>query len=237
MTTLWNPIRLAKCLAGLSLAVLLTLHGDVSVDAAAPAATPIYSCNFTPGNWNRADWTRVKNPHGDFGEWIQRDDCIVNRVPEGASPAELQGKRSAQTYASMVYKEKLAGNVTITSTMAFTLEMAPLIVLAPNFPENAKGQKEYAEHFEVVIFNQGVNVWRHFFQDGKLTYRKAAFAEFPLKKDTKYTLEVSKKGKTLTVSVAGHTLGYYDDALPDSFYVGITGCEGLNRFYDFSARR
>jgi hypothetical protein len=77
----------------------------------------------------------------------------------------------------------------------------------------------------------------HFVQDGKLTYRLIGFAKFPLEKDTKYTLEVQKAGKTLTVSVAGHTFGCYDEALPDSFYAGITGCEGLNRFYDFTLRR
>ena len=48
---------------------------------------------------------------------------------------------------------------------------------------------------------------------------------------------MKKADKTLTVSVAGHTFGYFEDALPDSFYVGITGCEGLNRFYDFTVRR
>ena len=40
----------------------------------------------------------------------------------------------------------------------------------------------------------------------------------------------------LAVSVAGHTFGYAEDALPDSCQVGITGCEGLNRFYDFAVR-
>jgi hypothetical protein len=217
--------------------ILLTLPGNVSVDAADSAAGPIYCCTFTTGHWNRADWIRVKNPHGDFGDWIQRDGCLVNQVPDGATPIELKGKRAAQTYASMVYKEKVTGSVAVTSTMAFADEMAPLIVLAADLPENAKGQKEYAEHFEIVIFNKGVNVWHHFAKDGKLTYRKAAFADFPLEKDTKYKLEVKKTGKTLAVSVAGHTFGYVDDALPDAFYVGITGCEGLNRFFDFSVRR
>jgi hypothetical protein len=41
----------------------------------------------------------------------------------------------------------------------------------------------------------------------------------------------------VTVSVADHTFGYIDDVLPESFFVGITGCEGLNRFYDFAVRR
>jgi hypothetical protein len=148
-----------------------------------------------------------------------------------------QNLRSDIMKTYMVCKEKITGNVTITSTMAFTCKMAPLIVLAPNFRENAKGQKEYAEHFEVVIFNEGVNIWRYFVTGGKLAFRKAAFANFPLQKDTKYLLEVKKVDKTLTVSVAGHTLGYFEDALPASFYVGITGCEGLNRFYDFTVRR
>ena len=87
-----------------------------------------------------------------------------------------------------------------------------------------------------VVEKVAPNVWHHFIKDGKLIYRKAAFARFPLEKDAKYLLEVKKTGKTLNVSVAGHTFGYIEDALPDSFYVGITGCEGLNRFYDFTVR-
>ena len=150
---------------------------------------------------------------------------------------ELQGKYAAETYSCMVYKKKITGDVTVTSTMAFAYKMAPLIVLASDLSENAKGQKQCSERFEIVIFDEGINVWRHFVKDGKLTYRKAAFASFRLEKDTKYRLEVKKTGKTLTVAVAGHTFGYIDDALPESFFVGITGCEGLNRFYDFTVRR
>ena len=52
----------------------------------------------------------------------------------------------------------VSGTVTITSTMAFVCEMAPLIVLAPDLHENAKEQKERRDHFEVVIFNEGVNI-------------------------------------------------------------------------------
>jgi hypothetical protein len=217
--------------------ILLFLSGNISVHAAGNAASSLYSFNFSDGNWSRADWVRVKNPRGEhFGDWVQHEDCITNEVPGSIVPGEFQGKLE-ETYSSMVYKEKVTGNVTIRSTMAFAYMMAPLIVLAPELTENTHGQKEYREHFEIIIFNEGVNVWHHFIKDGKLTVRKAAFARFPLEKDTKYLLEVKKTGKTLTISVAGHTFGYIEDALPDSFYVGITGCEGLNRFYDFTVRR
>jgi len=228
------PLPLRKCLVGLLSLILLPSWSE-SVHAAGGTA-PIYSCTFGAGGWKRTDWLRIKNPMGEhFGDWVQQKDCITNDVPKGIVPEKFEGD-FVNTYSSMVYKEKVTGNVTITSTMAFTCKMAPLIVLAPNFPENAKGQKEYGEHFEVVIFNEGVNVWRYFFKDGKLAYRKAAFANIPLQKNTKYPLEVKKTDKTLTVSVAGHTFGYFDDGLPDAFYVGITGCEGLNRFYDFTVR-
>jgi hypothetical protein len=232
------PIPVRRFPALLIPAILLFLGGGGPVHGADAAAGSIYSCGFTAGHWNRADWIRVKFPRGEhFGDWVQQDQWIANQVPEGASPEELQGKRAAETYSSMVYKEKVNGNVTIASTMAFAHKMAPLILLAPDLSENAKGPKECAERFEVVIFNEGVNVWRHSLRDGKLTYRKAAFASFRLEKDTPYRLEVKKTGKLLTVSVAGHTFRYTDDALPDACYVGITGCEGLNRFYDFSVRR
>jgi hypothetical protein len=211
--------------------------GIASVHAADRTQGPIYACLFSEGGWRRADWLGVKNPRAErFGDWGQQAGHIVNQVPEGVVPGQFVGQL-AETYSSMVYKEKLTGNVTVAATMAFTCKMAPLIVLAPELVEDARGQKQYREHFEVVLFNEGVNVWHHFVKDGKLTYRKAAFAHFPLEKDTRYRLEVKKAGKTLTVTVAGHVFGYWDDALPDSFYVGITGCEGLNRFYDFTLGR
>jgi hypothetical protein len=237
-TTCCTLAPMRKSPAGLVSTILLLLGCSDTVHGAEAAVDSIYSCVFTPGNWDRADWVRVKFPQGEhFGDWVQQDKCITNQVPEGATPEELEGKRAAEACSSMVYKEKLTGNVTISSTMAFAHKMAPLILLTPDLSGDVKGQKECSERFEIVLFNEGVNVWRHSLKDGTLTYRKAAFASFRLEKDTPYRLEMKKTGKTLTVSVAGHTFGYIEDALPDAFYVGLTGCEGLNRFYDFRIRR
>jgi hypothetical protein len=218
----------------------LFLAGSIAAPShgAERARAPIYSCTFAAGGWSRADWVPVKHPAvPHFGDWVQQDGRIANEVPRDATPPELAGKRAAETYSCMLYKEPAAGNVTITSTMAFADKTAPLILLVPELPQSAQGPREFGEHYEIIIYDQGVNVWRYFAQKGKLTFRRAAFATFPLQKDTKYTLEVKKTGKTLTVSVAGHTFGFFDDALPDTFYTGITGCEGLNYFYDFAVRR
>jgi len=31
-------------------------------------------------------------------------------------------------------------------------------------------------------------------------------------------------------------MGYVDSSLQEEYYVGITGCEGVNRFYDFAVK-
>jgi len=174
--------------------ILLFLSGNAAVDAADVPTDSIYACTFTARNWNQADWVRVKYPRGEpFGGWLQRDGCIANAVPSNATPEELQGKYAAETYSCMVYKERIKGDVSVASTMSFAYKMAPLILLTPALSENAKGQKQCSERFEIVIFDEGVNIWRHFVKDGKLTYRKAAFASFRLEKDTKYKLKLGSR--------------------------------------------
>jgi hypothetical protein len=38
----------------------------------------------------------------------------------------------------------------------------------------AGGRPEYREHFEVCIYNEGVNIWRHSFEEGKPSWVKGA---------------------------------------------------------------
>lgn len=198
-----------------------------------------FECVFSGGGWDAEQWILVKSPRWKHvGGWLQQDGYIENQTPEGASKKDMLGPRAAETYTSMVYRQKVSGNVDIASTMVFEDRMAPLIVLAPELGENTTGHPEYREHWEVVLFDKGINVWHHTYRDGKPAWRKAAYASFQLKPATNYRLVVrvrrSPRGPMLTMAVDGHEFGYVEDNLPESFYVGITGCEGRNRFYDFS---
>ena len=208
--------------------------------------------SFADGQWNPEAWTLVKSPRWDhFGRWVQRAGSIENHTPPDATAETMLGDHAPQTYTSMVLTGKVRAPVTISSTMAFTDRMAPLIVIAPQLGADAAGRPEYRDHFEVVIFDEGVNVWHHVFNDAKPAYTKAADARFPLQPNVKYRLEVtigpaageggagggSGGGRRVLVAVAGHTLEFETDALPDELHVGITGCEGVNHFYDFEVRR
>ena len=205
-------------------------------------AEPFFKCSFAKDKWDPNDWTLVKSPRWEhFGNWVQKDTHIVNQTPAEATPDEMMSARAAETYTSMVLKQQISGRVTISSTMAFTGQMAPLIVITDELGKDKKGRAEYREHFEIVIFDQGVNVWHHYFKDGKPFWKKAAYSKFTLKPNVKYKVKVkispTQRGKTLSVNIGEHEFGYIDDSLPDNFYVGITGCEGVNRFYDFTVEK
>ena len=212
--------------------------------AETPKGAVIYACIFAKDGWKKEDWINVKSPRWDyFGEWVQDHGCIRNECPAGADEKEIESKRAGETYSSMLYKNKVGADVTISATMDFAYRMAPLIVITPEFGKDDKGRNEHREHYEIVLFDRGVNIWHYYYENGKSFYKKAAYSSFPLEKNRKYTLTVSIKkvkregvvdGKELAVTVDGkHEFGYLDDHFPDEFYVGLTGCEGVNHFYDF----
>ena len=201
--------RLALVLVG-SLILVSDLH-----------AGDIYVCTFDKNGWKSNDWIFARRPdlRQDLDEgWIQGKNYIENNNP---------------THTSMVYGKKLKADLTVSSTMSFGDEMAPSIVLAVHLDRNEKDQLEYQEHFEIVLYNNGVNVWLHRNKNGKSHWTKTAFWKFRLEKDTKYVMTVTIKEKELTFSVGDRKFGYAEGNLPDEFYVGITGQEGINRFYNF----
>lgn len=207
--------------------------GSLDADA---ATEPLFQTSFAMGAWNPAEWTLVKSPRwSHVGEWVQWESYIQNKTPEGATPKEILG--STETYTSMVLNRKFSGKIIIKVAMEFSDRMAPIIILAPKLGKDKDGIPEYREHFEIVLWDEGVNIWHHYFKDRKPFWKLAAYERFTLKPNTQYELKVEcsrrKTDKMLSVLVDGHKFGYMDNSLPDEFYIGITGCEGINRFYDF----
>jgi len=179
------------------------------------------SSSFSKNAWNSSEWIFVKRRDmAGRSDWLQKNDCIEN---DG-------------NHTSMVYKKKFKGDMTVSSTTAFADRMAPAIVIVSKIGDSADGAKAFDEHVEIVIYDEGVNIWRLHTVDGKSLWEKVAFWKFTLTKNTLYKLEVTKKGKELSVKVDGQTMGYVDSSLQDEYYVGITGCEGVNRFYDFAVK-
>ena len=198
--------------------------------------------DFSRGKWDKSEWTVFKSPRFGFvRDFVQEDDHLVNPSDPAWSDEELYASHVTEVYASMVHRLKLSGMAEVSSTMSFDHLMAPLIVITRDLPKNEAGQYEFREHYEVVLYNEGVNVWHHTYEGGRAKWHLAAFARAPFSPKTKYELKVvlSKvegRPMRMTVECGNVRFGFEDDDLPESVYAGVTGCEGRNRFYDFRAR-
>ena len=194
-----------------------------------------YACTFVPQGWSPSEWIGVGSPRwAQRGAWVQEDDHLRNGVPTGVPQEELLGPRAPETYASQVWKERLSGSLRVRADLAFDHRMAPLIVLAPELGANCNGQPQYREHFEVVLHDEGINVWHHTFVLGRPRWQKLAHYPLAVAPRRRHTLEVEKREAELVVRVADREFTLPCPALPQACYVGLTGCEGVNRFYDFS---
>lgn len=217
----------------------LVIINLILISLALPAME--YTCVFTPDGWKRDDWLQVKTPRWDeLGAWIQAADHIENRVPDGLTADQLASCHEA--YVSMLLKEPLVGDAAVSSTMSFSDRYAPSIVLAGELATNpsADDMAEYREHWEIVLYADGINVWHHEFRDGKPFWRLAAWFKHDFSSQVKYRLEAkvafTAKVPLLTVSCDGQTFGCMLPTLPRTYRVGLTACEGVNCFYDFQVK-
>ncbi len=208
------------------------------------AGESVFSTSFAQGKWNAADWQIVKSwRFNHFGKWTQKADCIENEYPADATEKELLGKRAWEAYSTLILNRDFSGSLLISSEMEFNDRMAPGIIIptAP-YATTQDGKLELRDHVEVILYDEGINIWHHYFVDGKQEWRKLAYLyTTDFKKQTRYTVNVAikdtKRGKEMSVQVGGHTFGCLIPDMPDKYRIGIVGCEGINRFYDFKAEK
>ncbi len=196
--------------------------------------------DFGSGRWDRSDWIAVKSSRWDYvNEFAQSGDHVVNPCPD-VSDEELYAHHVTEVYASMVHRRMFEAQAEISCVMSFDHLMAPLVVIAPRLGEDARGRPEFREHHEVVLYNEGINVWRYTFEDGRAKWSLAAFLRTPFEARRRHELKVALERRSglmqMSVECGGKRFGYQDASLPERFYAGITGCEGRNRFYSFGVR-
>ena len=218
------------------------MAGLLAVFAALQLAAGVQAdISFKPGAWSTNDWILVKGPRWKYRHgFVQREDGIENECPP-LSGEEIFKKHASEVYSAMVLRDRAEIGQTVSSAMSFDWRMAPLIVLAEKLDRSDTDEPTFGEHWEIVLYDEGLNVWHHSVRDGKPFWYRAAYLNVPFKRNTRYDLEVrvskTRKGvKEMVVKCGGFEMGYVDNDLPDSFHVGIIGCEGRNRFYDFKVR-
>ena len=193
---------------------------------------------FKAGAWNEAEWVRYKSARFDYVHGFRQEaDHIVNETPIGMDDEELYAHHVTEVYSAMVYPERLKGSVEVSSVMSFDHLMAPVISLNPELEKDENGNYTFHRHLEVVLYNEGINVWHYYWKDGKPSWYLAAFARAPFEPKKRYELKVKvQPGRfypRMTIECGDVKLGYENAEIPSEFYAGVTGCEGRCRFYDF----
>ena len=182
--------------------------------------------DFSRGGWDPAEfcpaWSTACKVHRHF---LQEDDCLTNS-------AYADGNFD---YASMVTKKTYGAGTRLRTRCSFESFGAPLIVFTNDLREGDDGAV-YGLHFEVVAYEGGCNIWRIVPADTARGIATTALAKvrFPVPAQSEIDLEVELKDRAIGVRVNGHSFEIHCGELPERVHVGITACEGINRFYDFS---
>ena len=189
---------------------------------------------FASDSWDESEWMYASSSLYTYRHpFVQHSNCVSNLIPdfEGAN----------FPYISMLYKEPQTGVFTVTTDCYFESYGAPIIVVSGDPEVLPNGNLQYGEHFEVVVYENGINIWHLDFENG---VRCALVrAKFPLEAREIHRLTVTvdvNEGKII-VSLRGHVAEY---TVPcpalktfKNVYAGITACEGTNRFYNFKLNK
>lgn len=181
--------------------------------------------NFAKGAWNPDDLKYVYSRRFPRDtKFIQNEDCIEN--PKDPT------MRDGYSYITLFSPEKYTANVRIKTRCSFEGLAAPLIVLAKEFVEE-NGILCYGDYQEAVLWTNGLNVWDLWTEeDGTMKWHKVLGIDSSVSQGEIHELEVEVREGILVVRVDHQTVTLRMPALYSEFYLGITGCEGVCRFYD-----
>lgn len=165
-------------------------------------------------------------------------DYPIFAFADGAAVNAYHADRGDYDYVSIVTKERYGTGTTATAKCAFDHYGAPLIVLTDDIRTGGDGIDRYGLHFEVVVYENGINVW-HIVPWPERTVRPIkptliAQRKFTLEDASLIDLSVSVGKKKLLICANGVELIAEHPDVPERFHIGITACENINRFYSFA---
>ena len=159
-------------------------------------------------------------------DFTQYSDCI--------STAVNKNHREGFDNISLLSKEKYTKGVKAKLRCAFDGLGCPEIIIVERADNCEDGAVRYGACFEVVLWKNGVNVWRHYMddEDHRCYWHKRLGLTMPVAEKDIHDLEVEIIENYILFSVDGVGIKLRTEDLPESFHVGITACEGIARLYE-----
>lgn len=183
---------------------------------------------FKKNMWDETDIIHAYTYRFPYtNKFVQNEDCIENGVNPGMS--------DGFDYLSLVTKEKYPLGTKMIVHCSFSGDAAPLLIFADSLDKCEDGSRRYGNYFEVVLYKNGINVWRLWRKkDGSVTWHKRLGAEFPVAEDEIHTLCVKLVEDYIYIDIDGISFSLRTEDIFSSCHMGITGCEGPCRFYDMN---
>ena len=186
--------------------------------------TAMKEIKFTKGNWEKYFEHAYTQRFPFKPEFVQEEECIAN--------SRNPGMQDGFDYTTIMTKEKYGIGTRMWVTCSFEKFGAPLITLTDKLKRDEEGDLCYGTCHEVVLWEKGINVWNLFEESGEIKWHKLLAAEFPLAAGIKHEMYIELEKKAVKVVIGDKTMTLRIENLPEEVYIGITGCEDINRFYN-----
>ena len=157
--------------------------------------------------------------------FIQEEDHIRS----GVNPAHPEGFDNVSVLTPKVY----APGVTITARCSFEGLGCPEIILVPEPEICPDGATRYGACFEIVLYENGINVWRHYRENGECFWHQRLGVEYPVAADAVHELKVQVLKDELHIWLNGQKNILHTEDIFENFHLGLTACEGITRLYDW----
>lgn len=183
--------------------------------------------SFAEGQWENEPLQRVYTfRFTETPDFTQHADCIGG----GVNASHKEGFDNI----SLLTKETYGVGVKAQLRCAFEGAGCPEIIFVEKLENCADGAVRYGACFEIVLYRNGLNIWRHYREDGRCFWYKRLGWEFPVSENEIHDVRAEVRENYLTVEVDGKRMTLRVEDMFDSFHVGLTVCEGIARAYELS---
>ena len=135
-------------------------------------------------------------------------------------------------YITLMFKEKFKPGTKLTTKCWFHKYGAPIIMIANKIDFENGDAPLLIDYIEVVIWEKGINVWKHDVIDSKDTWFLMDSIEFKVENAAPVTFSAQIYAGKLVASCGSNVLEIETNLISDEVYMGIQACEGINRFYN-----
>ncbi len=163
---------------------------------------------------------------GSFEKFKQDEKGVVNSFNE---------KINGYDYVSIAHKDMYSKGVKLSARCSFDAYGAPLLTFANSVFEDENGHLRYGEHYEVVAYENGCNVW-HIAPapagaQKPFVVKNCLRLRFKIADASEIKLSAEVLDGVLRVEVNEASFDIPVPLLSEKFYIALTACEGINHFY------